>query len=131
MVGIDTNILVRLFLQDHPVQCAQADRVMATLSDENAGWVSIAVIMELIWVLTRIYRFPRSGIVTVLTMLLSRDGIVVEQEAVVRLALNTYRSANIGFADCLILASAQAAGCAQTLTFDQDAAKLIGMTLVS
>jgi predicted nucleic-acid-binding protein len=131
VIGLDTNLLIRLVIDDDQKQFIQAGQVIDSLSEDDPGWVGLAVIMELVWVLNKTYRIARPGIIHFLSDLLSRKEIIVEQEAVIRQALNAYRNANIGFADCLILASAQAAGCAQTLTFDQDAAKFIGMTLIS
>ena len=41
-----------------------------------------------------------------------------------------YRSGNTEFSDCLIAASARAAGCSRTVTFDRIAARDAGMELV-
>ena len=50
MIGIDTNIIVRMITRDDPVQTAIVDRI---LDDAGTEWlyVSLVVLAELAWVL--------------------------------------------------------------------------------
>jgi len=130
MIALDTNVLVRFFMQDDPKQLARVRLVMKSLSVSNPAWVGSAVIQELVWVLTSTYEANRSDLLLCLDRLLTMREIVVEQPDVLRQAIRIYRATNAGFSDCLISTSARAAGCTQTLTFDQQAAKTAGMTLV-
>lgn len=130
MTGLDTNILARFFLQDDPLQSPKADQIMESLSPSNKGWVAVATILELVWVLSRKNRMDRAGIATILNQLLTREEIEVEQSTVLLTALQRYRRGKADFADCLIAASAQAAGCGRTVTFDRVAARDAGMQLV-
>jgi predicted nucleic-acid-binding protein len=92
--------------------------------------VGLAVVQELVWVLTSIYKANRSDVLDFLEKLLSLNEIMVEQADVVRQATRIYGATKVSFSDCLIVASASAVGCTQTLTFDRQAAKYAGMTLV-
>lgn len=130
MIGLDTNILVRFFINDEPAQRAKVLSLMQSLTVEEQGWISLAVLMELAWVLTTIYKVSRPELARAFNTLLSRKELLLEQSAVVHNAIHIYRRTNVSFADCLISASAQAAGCTQTFTFDQAAAKTAGMTLL-
>jgi predicted nucleic-acid-binding protein len=56
---------------------------------------------------------------------------VIEQENLVREALLIYRKSNADYPDCLIAASARAAGCGKTVTFDKIAARDAGMELLA
>lgn len=131
MIGLDTNVLVRFFMQDDSSQCAQVNAILNSLTDNEPGWVGLAAVLELVWVLTKTYRVSRPSVLAILEHLLERREIVVDQAEIVRRALEIYRNPRISFADCVISASSVAAGCTQTLTFDQDAAKLAGMTLIT
>jgi predicted nucleic-acid-binding protein len=131
MIGLDTNLLVRFFISDNPIQFSKVEALLQSLTENQPGWVGLAVILELSWVLNKIYRIDKVGIEQILEDLLSRKEIVIEQAEVVRHALQIYRGATVGFADCLISSSAHAAGCVRTLTFDIDAAKTAGMTLIT
>jgi len=130
VIGLDTNVLVRFFAQDDPLQRRQAGAIMSSLSVTEPGWVALAALMELVWVMRRIYRFDRNGVIHILDNLLSRKEIVVELDDNVRAALQLYRSGSTDFPDCLISISAKASGCTRTVTFDCLAARDAGMQLV-
>jgi predicted nucleic-acid-binding protein len=130
MIALDTNILVRLFQHDDAKQLSRALAVMNSLSEASPGWVGIVVIQELVWVLTSIYRLHRTAVLVILDQLLNMNEIIVERTEVVRHAVQIFRTTKVEFTDCLISASAHAAGCTHTLTFDQQAAKTAGMKLV-
>lgn len=127
MIGFDTNLLVRFFTQDDPVQCRQADEIIRSLSAANPAWVGLAALLELVWVLTRIYRIEQPGIVRILDELIDRPEFMIEHVDTVYKALGLYRKGRADFADCLIAASARAAGCSKTVTFDKIAARDAGM----
>jgi predicted nucleic-acid-binding protein len=131
VIGLDTNILVRFFAQDDRVQSPIADRVMGSLTLENPGWVGVATILELVWVLGSKNRFDRKTITKTLDKLLSREEIVIEQPESVQNAFRLFRRGNADFADCLIASSAQAAGCVRVVTFDRTAAREAAMELLA
>ncbi|MGB8261657.1 MAG: type II toxin-antitoxin system VapC family toxin [Terracidiphilus sp.] len=130
MTGLDTNVLIRLFAQDDPRQQAQAEALLKTLSPADPGWIAVAVVMELVWTLTSVYLLDRTSVIRTLDQLFSMREIAVEQSDTVREAIRLFRSGRAGFADCLIAASARAAGCSRTVTFDRVAARDAGMELL-
>jgi predicted nucleic-acid-binding protein len=131
VIGLDTNVLLRYFLNDDPLQSPKARLVMASLSPSNPGWVGVPTVLELVWVLKSKNRAPKNSIAATIEQLLARDTVIVERDAVVARAVRRFRFSKAEFADCLIAASAQAAGCTQTLTFDEIAARDAGMELIS
>jgi predicted nucleic-acid-binding protein len=131
MIGLDTNIVVRYLTHDDPAQAAKAVRLMSSLSPEDRGFLSLVVIVELVWVLQDRYRFPKDEIVSTLDALLRSKELMVERADVVWQAVQKFRICRSDFADCLIQRSAQAAGCEHTITFDQDAARTAGMKLLN
>ncbi len=131
MTGLDTNVLVRFFAQDDPLQSPEATKFMGSLTAENPGWVGMATILELVWVLDSKGRFDQKTIAKTIDQLLFREEIMVEQASIVQSALRLYRNGKADFADCLIALSARAAGCARTVTFDRKAARDAGMELLS
>jgi predicted nucleic-acid-binding protein len=131
MIGLDTNIVVRYLTRDDPAQAAKAMRLMNSLSPEERGFLSLVVIVELVWVLQDRYRFPKDEIVSTLDTLLRSKELMVERADVVWKAVQKFRISRSDFADCLIQRSAQAAGCEHTITFDQDAARMAGMKLLN
>lgn len=130
MIGLDTNVLLRFYLNDDAVQSPRARRIVDSLQTSEPGWVGLASILEMAWVLKKRKGASRDQIADLLDTLLSQDVIVVEQAVVVGKAVQRFRSARAGFADCLVAESARAAGCAKTVTFDEIAARDLGMDLV-
>lgn len=130
MTGLDTNVLARFIFQDDPLQSPMASQVIGSLTVSDPGWLAVATILELVWVMTRKTGIDRRGIIRILNQLLTQEEIVVEQASIVENAFQLYRSGNADFADCLIASSARAAGCSRTVTFDRIAARDAGMQLL-
>ncbi|MGB6691787.1 MAG: type II toxin-antitoxin system VapC family toxin [Terracidiphilus sp.] len=130
MTGLDSNVLVRYFVKDDPAQTPIAVRVIRDRTAADPGWISIAVLVELLWVLTRTYKQKQASIIQIIESLLASDEIVIQQDEMVRKALDPYRNGRADFADCLISLVAQNAGCDRTVTFDRVAARDAGMELL-
>ena len=130
MIALDTNVLIRYFVQDDPIQTPKARSILASLTLEEPGWVPLVCVLELVWVLTSTFRATRTEVCKVLDQLLGTRQIVAESLDTLKYALELYRRGNADFADCLISSSARTEGCSKTLTFDRDAAKTAGMTLI-
>ena len=62
MTGVDTNVIVRFLMKDDAEQAALANTVFAALTTAAPGFVCREVLVELVWVLQKIYRLPRSDI---------------------------------------------------------------------
>ena len=130
MIGLDTNVLLRFYLKDDPVQSPRARRMMSSLKSNEPGWVGLPSILELAWVLKKKKRASRTEIADFFDILLSEDVIMVEQAVIVGKAVQRFRFTRAEFADCLVAESARAAGCARTVTFDEIAARDLGMELI-
>lgn len=83
--------------------------------------------VEIAWVLERAYRFAPLQITAAIERLLQADGLVVESEQEVFIALTAVRAGLGSFADALIDAVNRQAGCARTVTFDRKALRLPGV----
>jgi len=130
MIGLDTNVLARYIAQDDAKQSPKANRVMESLSQDEPGFVSVVVLVELCWVLASCYDFSRQQLARTIELLLHTRAIVVENAEVAARALRRFKDSNGDFADCLVERCGHAAGCFKTVTFDRGAAKSAGMTLV-
>jgi predicted nucleic-acid-binding protein len=131
VIGLDTNVLVRYFGQDDAQQSPLAGHILGSLTADEPGWVGLAAILELVWVMTSVMGAGRVTIANTLEQLLAMNAMVVEQASAVASAAQRFRWSKADFADCLIAASAENAGCNRTLTFDRIAARDAGMELIS
>ena len=129
MIGLDSNVLVRYLAQDDPVQSARATRLIEhELSERVPGYVGLVALVEVCWVLKRLYGATAEELHDTVRDLLDARQLVVEQRAVVNAALA--RWGDVGdFADALISACANAGGCERIVTFDKAAVRL-GMALL-
>jgi len=126
MIGLDTNVLVRYFTQDHPIQSPRATEfIERQLTPENPGFISVVAMVETVWVLERTYGLDREGICAAVEHILQADAFVVEQEREVFIA-STALASGSGFADALVEALGAKAGCSHTVTFDKKALRMPG-----
>jgi predicted nucleic-acid-binding protein len=128
MLGIDTNVLVRLLVSDNLGQTRRARKLIErTRMDEEPVLVSVLVVMETEWVLRSRYGFDRAGVHSVFRRMLQARELSFDNEAVLEEALFNWEDSTCGFADCLIAAHQRRLGCRATATFDSKATRLPGM----
>ncbi len=130
MIGLDTNVLVRYIMQDDPKQSRKATALIESLNDDHPGFITVVSVLELYWVLTTCYDLTDNQVKQALDVLLRTRQIIVDRADQVLRALRVFETSKADFADCLIERTASSAGCEQTLTFDVNAAKYAGMTLI-
>lgn len=126
MTGLDTNVLLRYFLQDDPAQAKAATRAIGRLTRENPGFITTVVMCELNWSLQRAYKISKLDRLSILEHVLSVAEFDVEHEALCRRALAAARDGAPDFADHLIREISMASGCSLVLTFDKAALKSQG-----
>jgi predicted nucleic-acid-binding protein len=130
MTGLDSNILIRYFQRDDPRQTALAERLIDSRTPDDPGWIAVPVLMELIWVMTRVYKVRRDAVVALLEGLLGSDDLVLEHEERMARAFERYRVGRAEFADYVISECSRDVGCSRTVTFDEIAARDAGMELL-
>ena len=124
MIGLDTNVLVRYIVQDDLDQAAAAVRLIeGRCTAESPGYISVPVLVELVWVLTTAYHYERAVVIPVIRQILRTVELAVEDRDTVWAALREFASGAADFADYLIAHRNHARGCARTYTFDLRAAR--------
>jgi len=130
MIGLDTNVLVRYFAQDDPMQSPRAvELIEHHLSEDNPGFVSIVAMVETAWVLERSYGLAGHELAAIIERLLQAPVLVVEDEVEVFTAMTALKEDRGDFSDTLLGELGRKAGCSVTFTFDQKAARLPGCAL--
>jgi predicted nucleic-acid-binding protein len=131
MIGLDTNVLVRLVVGDDPRQTYRAKRFVSRhCTPDSPGFIDCVVLAELVWVLASSYGYARSEIAAAVEGVLGGGDRVVEHHDAVRASLEDYKAGRADFAGALIARVNRAYGCEATATFDQKAAKLDGFVQV-
>jgi predicted nucleic-acid-binding protein len=130
VIGIDTNVLIRLAMQDDPIQYAKVNSFLAGLSGKDVGFVSLVTLIESVWVLEKRYGLAKGDVVRFVQELLAAPELRLERESAVNEALDRFKAHTADFADCLIERVGHNAGCSHTVTFDIAASKSSGMVLL-
>lgn len=127
MLGIDTNILVRLLIADDASQTRRARQIVETSIERGEPvLVSLLVMIETEWVLRSRYDLTKVETLTVLRRLLEARELDFEDEPAIGEALFNWKDSSAGFTDCLIAAHNRQIGCTVTATFDARAARVPG-----
>lgn len=112
MIGVDTNIIVRLLTGDDPAQSEKATSVFK----KGGLLIPDTVLLESEWVLRHAYGFSPSAIHEAFTKLCGLPNVALHNPHRMMVALQWYAD-GMDFADALHLASSQ--GCRMFYTFDQ------------
>ena len=132
MLGLDTNVILRLLLGDDPAQKKRASRAIERAKTEGLPvMLALAVVLELEWVLRSSARMDKAQVLGIFRLLLESYDVQIENEKVLEQAIHTYQHATVDFAECLFLAQYQQMGCQTMLTFDTKAARIDGVSLVA
>ena len=117
MIGLDTNVLARYYVDDEADAEAQRQRLAARRLIESGQplMVSKSVVLELEWVMRGYYSFDHAEVASVMRHLLEQPHITVENRDAVEQALCNVE-AGIDFADALHHASYKS--CDSVATFD-------------
>jgi predicted nucleic acid-binding protein len=121
MLAVDTNVVVRLLVNDDARQGELARR----LFESDEVWIGVTVLLEAAWVLESVYEFSTDETVRALRGLLGLPNVRVEDSVAVAAALDA-TGRGLGLADALHLLRAPED--AEFATFDRGLAKA-GRTL--
>lgn len=127
MRGLDTNVLLRYFLRDEEHQWKLADRYIRDAIDAGEPcFIDNLVLCESVWVLRQTYGFSREELIEALQVILSGCQFEFEDKGLILLALQRMRTGRADFADYLIGAVNERAGCTETATFDRKLTRIDG-----
>ena len=128
MLGIDTNVVVRLLIADDMVQTRRARKLIdQAMRRDEAVLVSLPVMVETEWVLRSRYGLGREAVLGVFRAALEARELSFEDEPALEEALFYWKDSACGFSECLIAAHNRRLGCRATATFDVKAARLAGV----
>lgn len=118
---IDSNILLRHFLQDHD---EHSPRASALLLEVRKGTKRVfcppTVVFEVIYVLLGRTDLDRPSIALALNNLITLPGFVIPDQPVAEAALDFWaKKSPLSYADCYHLALTEAQGLTQIYTFDK------------
>jgi predicted nucleic acid-binding protein len=128
---LDTNVLLRHLLQDHP---QQSPRSTAYLARVEHGEIKVrtadTVVFETVFTLQRQYGVSKEEIRDNLLPLLELPGIVLPGKRRLRKVFDLYVDLNLPFADAYHVALMQRLGLRHIISFDKEFNRVPGVTRV-
>lgn len=124
---IDTNIAIRLLVNDDKKLSEKAMRLLQQ-SPPHSLELTMAVFLEIAFVLTSVYEISKSELIRNLALLISLDSISCNQ-VLMRSTLIAYEENAISIFDAYLLARVRLGKNDQIITFDKRLDKLSKKTI--
>lgn len=122
MVLIDTNIIVRILLNDNPLLFKRAKEL---IEKEEKLLVLDPIVFEVFYVLeNKIYNTPKNEAVLSVRRFLKQNKVFLENKELIELTLEKYSTNNISIPDSYLLARSELNN-DKLLTFDKKLNKLL------
>ena len=128
MIAVDTNVLVRLLIDD-PSAPEQIDLAKSLLKKARQVFVPQIVQVEVVWVLESAYGYDKATVITVLKHLQTSVVYVLQQPSQFDKALVNFENNPADFSDYLIFA-VSLENQHPLFTFDKKLARLDGVNLL-
>ena len=124
MKAIDTNVLIRFLTGDDPKQAKIVYSAFKKAESEKSTlYISLLVVLEMIWILESVYDVSRAEILDTIHDLLLMPIFRFDQQTAIRQFVRSAHGNTSDLSDLLIAHSAYANGCETVLTFDKKASK--------
>lgn len=123
MIGIDTNVLIRILVKDDENQAQLAFDYITKSCINSSIIINSIVFCEVVWVLESAYNYTKEEIINCLLHILKTKQFLIPDKEIIRLALTLYQETKIDFSDALIGYKNKLENCNFTITFDREAAK--------
>ena len=125
MIGLDTNILVRLLVNDDQKQSNQiVKRLEEAERNGEKIFISKLVLIETMWVLNSVYGFKPDKIVNALEIVSQIPSVKFEDSDLFDKLVDGYSDCKAGLADQLIRLDDLKSGCDIILSFDKKLCRL-------
>ena len=119
MIALDSNVVLRLAVNDDPAQAERARRLLAAaVADGQSIFLSLAVVLESVWALRKTYKRPKAEILGFLDGLLTNVAIVLSDRSLIAGAARLYAGRPVDFADCIIAERARVEGATLGYSFE-------------
>lgn len=122
MIAIDTNILVRLFVNDE-TNLQQIEWVRQLIENQDMVYISQIVQVELVWVLETAYELPKTDVIAILQAMKNHQALKLEKFDEFCMALELFENSTADFSDYVIYANAYK-NHSKLWTFDKKLSKI-------
>jgi len=97
---VDTNVILRFLLQDDEKQSPESLRII----ESGEIFIPNEVFVEVIYVLSSVYKFTKEDIYDVVQVLLNEDNVIFQDNDIIDVAISTYANERLDIVDCMLYA---------------------------
>lgn len=120
MIALDTNVVLRLIVEDDAGQLAEARRLLAAAeADGEPCLLTDVVLCEIEWVLLSAYGARKADVLAAVQALAGESLFAFEDRTRLLRALDAYQRGRGDLSDALLGQAAAALGARTTYTFDR------------
>jgi predicted nucleic-acid-binding protein len=130
MIGLDAEILLRLFDQSEPALTGRVEALVSIAAPEGGCFVHPLVLVNLAAKLERDFKLERYAVAEYLEHILRAPEFTIPNANEALAAVEHFRAGKVGFSECLLAALNRECGCDVTVTFDACTAESAGFTLL-
>ena len=120
-IGIDTNVFIRYIVRDNEEQALQADKILDNCTEDKTALINQIVLVEIIWVLKRLYKYPKNDLLKILELILFNNHIQVLNSEEAKNAMIEYQNGSADFSDYFLSEINKTNKVEFTYTFDKKA----------
>lgn len=125
MIFLDTNVILRFVLDDHPVLSPKAKSIFTAIDQgKTQTFISLVAISEAIFTLERSYKYSKSDIYEKILPILKLESVTVDKLDILEEALRFYKEKNVDFSDAYQAAQMSKKKVKKIYSFDKDFDKL-------
>ena len=126
---LDTNVVLRHLLNDHPDHSPRATAYLRPVfTGERVLRLTDAVVSELVFTLDRTYKVPRTAIHEFIMEFIDLPAVILPGKALYRRTLQYWvEQPGLAFTDCQLLILADHSGIGAVVTFDRKMSRYPGV----
>lgn len=126
-VFIETSIFIRFFAKDDERKYEECVKLFSFIKEGKLNpYVSNIVLLEILFVLTRLYKFSKSEVIKDIRRILLLRNMTLIEKTNTREALSLWEKYNIKYGDCLI--ATQIPKNTTIVTYDADFSKISSLS---
>src|SRR3989344_7153695 len=121
MIFLDTNIILRFILKDHPTYSPKAEEIMKKIDQSSDRvYISWPTILEVVFVLQNSIKLPKKEIAEKLLAIFHLENVNLEQKALLDSIFEYYVDKNISLTDTYNATLMRKKKVRQIYSFDSD-----------
>lgn len=121
MIFLDTNIILRFILKDHPIYSPKAETIIEKIDKrEIKTYISWPTIMEIVYVLQNSVKLPKKDIAEKLLPIFHLENIALEHSNLLDMVFEFYLDKNISLTDAYNVALMLKKKINEIYSFDSD-----------